>query len=601
MSSIPTPTPPFRGGAGKNIRHQEPPPSKEADWRRTGETGGEEKHTRPRRYLCLWLPRLSTDRLTVDGVFPNRGEGMEPPLAVIETVGNRVAVRAVNAAATAAGIDPGTSLASARAICPGIATVEADPAADAATLEALARWAERFTPLVALEPEGRALLLDVTGCAHLHGGEPALLAAARTGLEDIGFTAEAALAGTPAAAAILARYAGPVCLVTAEASLAQTLAPIPVVALGLAADPPAPSVLETLAQVGLRRFRDLYTIPRAALTARFGRRLADALDTALGPDAAGGKAADRAGGRLNFGGPAGSGQPIGPLPHRRPWRIRLAFPEPIGTAEDIAAALDRLLARLCRRLEAENRGCRRLRLNARRTDGTAQDLEIGTARPERDPVRLAHLFEEKLTMIDPGYGIDAFLLEAPVVELFENTQQEAAFGAPTGTANDPAALGGLIDRLVNRLGDGAVLRLRPARSHRPDTAQTATAPLSPAAISAGSEAPAAGGSWPETAPRPIRLLIRPRPLQLLSAPRDGEPPLAFRLAGRRCHVRIASGPERIAPDWWRRDARWAGGTRDYFRVELEDGRRLWIYRDGALNRDGGGSTGGAWFLEGVFA
>ena len=113
-----------------------------------------------------------------------------------------------------------------------------------------------------------------------------------------------------------------------------------------------------------------------------------------------------------------------------------------------------------------------------------------------------------------------------------------------------------------------------------------------------------GSSWPTTAARPVRLLAQPQALQPLSAPKPGEPLLAFRLDGRRCAVRLAAGPERIAPDWWREDAAWAAGARDYWRVEDEAGRRYWIYRDGVAgplaDAVGAGAGRQHWFLHGLF-
>ena len=51
---------------------------------------------------------------------------------------------------------------------------DADEAADAKTLNAIADWCDRFTPLVALDPP-HGLFLDITGCAHLFGGEAAMM------------------------------------------------------------------------------------------------------------------------------------------------------------------------------------------------------------------------------------------------------------------------------------------------------------------------------------------------------------------------------------------------------------------------------------------
>ena len=59
----------------------------------------------------------------------------------------------------------------------------------------------------------------------------------------------------------------------------------------------------------------------------------------------------------------------------------------------------------------------------------------------------------------------------------------------------------------------------------------------------------------------------------------------------------ADGPERITGEWWRRSSELAA-VRDYWTVEIEDGRRFWLFRQG----DGADrATGGlAWFLHGFF-
>ncbi|HQF31292.1 MAG TPA: DNA polymerase Y family protein, partial [Hyphomicrobiales bacterium] len=133
------------------------------------------------------------------------------------------------------GLAPGLTLADARARVPELLAVAADPAADTGLLERLADDCERFTPLVALDlPAG--LVLDITGCTHLFGGEAGLAAALRARLERAGLTARAAIAGTPEAARAAARFGrartdrAAIVPPGAEAAAAR---PLPVAALGL--------------------------------------------------------------------------------------------------------------------------------------------------------------------------------------------------------------------------------------------------------------------------------------------------------------------------------------------------------------------------------
>src|SRR5688500_9688312 len=108
-----------------------------------------------RRYLSVWLRRLPTDRLTRSGSHPQA----DAPLVVVEPVKGALRLYAINDAAARLGLAPGMALADARAMYPRITVADADPAADARMLEAIADWCDRYTPLVGLDPPD-GLLLD---------------------------------------------------------------------------------------------------------------------------------------------------------------------------------------------------------------------------------------------------------------------------------------------------------------------------------------------------------------------------------------------------------------------------------------------------------
>lgn len=111
----------------------------------------------------------------------------------------------------------------------------------------------------------------------------------------------------------------------------------------------------------------------------------------------------------------------------------------------------------------------------------------------------------------------------------------------------------------------------------------------------------AAALWPErgagVAPlRPLRLFDPPQPIEALAATPD-EPPASFKWRRVWRKVARAEGPERIAPEWWRgEDAR--APTRDYYRIEDEEGRRYWVFREG-LYEDRNDHP--RWRLHGVFA
>ena len=270
-----------------------------------------------RRVISLWFPALAIDRLRRE----RPGVWRDEPLALTQESAGRVIVSACNEAALAAGVSPGMALADARAVVPRLATLPADPAADAALLARIAAWCGRYTPWTA--PEGEdGVWLDATGCAHLFGGERAMLRDLLSHLAGFGMTARAALAETPGAAWALSHFAEGDRVVKPGA-IEKALAPLPVAALRL-----GPAAVAGLTRLGLKRIGDLYALPRAPVTLRFGDEVMRRLGQALGRIA----------------------EPVSPSRPPPRFRARIAFAEPIGLADDIAAALRRLLHRLCEQL-----------------------------------------------------------------------------------------------------------------------------------------------------------------------------------------------------------------------------------------------------------
>ena len=504
-----------------------------------------------RRVASLWLPRFATDRLV--RLEPRL---MSEPVAVAVTLGNRRLVLAANAAAETGGVVAGLPLADARALLPHLAVVEHDPAADYRGLGHLARWTERYTPWTQIdhgdEGAGAGLWLDLTGCSHLFGGEAALLQDLVRRLGKQGFAARAALADTPGAAWALARYGPDGDRVAPTGGTREMLAPLPVAALRL-----GPADAGGLARLGFRRIGNLYALPRASLARRFGARTVLRLDQALGR----------------------AEEPISPRRPETPHSRHRLFAEPIAAPETIAWAVKRLLFELKPLLEADGMGARRLELVCHRLDDTLQGVEIGTSRPARDPDHLFRLFALKLERIDPGFGIEAMMLIATRAEPMDARQ----LGLEGRVAADGAGdLAGLVDRLMGRLGTDAVRRPDPRDSHWPERAQV------PAPVFA----PAVSTAWPEGKARPPLLLSRPEPIEALAILPDS-PPSQFRWRRRLHRVRVAEGPERIAPEWWRDPV---SRTRDYYRVEDAQGRRFWLFREGCYGEE---ETSPRWWMQGV--
>jgi protein ImuB len=473
----------------------------------------------------------------------------EGPLVTRAHNGRRQVVAAANAAAQALGISPGMPLAEAEARLPGLAVHEAAPLADQAALEALGAWCLRYTPLLAAPAEA-GLLLDVTGCTHLWGGEAGLLADLLGELQAAGYAARAALASTPGAAWALARF-GQNPTIVPEGEEPTALAALPMAALRL-----PPEMVQGLALLGLERIGQLAEMPRASLTRRFGTAPHRALDAAL------------------------QGEPITPWLPEAVLRQRTSFLEPLLTAEALAIAIQRLVAALCDELARIDRGARILDMHFERVDGSVQSLRVGTAKPSRAPLHLARMLCEKLDTVAPGFGIEAMRLVVPLAEPLRPQQSSAAFGeAPPG---DIAAL---VDRLSNRLGEGRVFRMAPTPSDVPERSARRVPPLT-----------APPSNWPLDWPRPVRVFTPPFPVEAIAALPDG-PPAAFTWQRQRRRIRRADGPERIAGEWWRHEAE-TTALRDYWQVEDEAGRRYWLFRRGDGQDEATGDL--RWFLHGLF-
>lgn len=559
-----------------------------------------------RRILAIWFPSLPTDRLhrrlraAAKSNQQDGQNGADTPTNLVLTVSEsgRLLVSAMDRAAAAEGIRLDMPLTDARALVPDITVLPADLQADTRALAGLADWATRYTPWAA--PAGAdGLFLDISGCAHLFGGEMALCRDAAARLSGFGYGARLAVADTPGAAWAIAR-SGPAHVagydvagydvagqeggddrgILSPGRGRRALTGLSVEGLRL-----PPRTIADLRRLGLHRIGDLAGLPRGGVTKRFGEQVLLRLDQALG--------------RV--------GEPISPRLPIIPHAARLAFAEPIGRTEDVSAGLDRLLGQLCKGLEVAREGARRLTLALYRVDGAVIRRSVGTVRPVRAPVPLARLFTEKLDDIDAGFGIETMVLSAEATERLDLEQTDLDAREALRAAD---ALAGLIDRAIGRFGPGSVTRLAPRQSHLPERAVVslpADAQLGQGlgvAAGKGNRDSYPGERWPAEWRRPIHLFAEPQPIEAI-APIPDDPPVLFRWRGVAHPIALAEGPERIAPEWWL-DGPGAPHSRprDYYRVEDAAGRRFWLFRHGLYDRADGVSSNSAalpaWYLHGLF-
>ncbi|WP_240309469.1 MULTISPECIES: Y-family DNA polymerase [Sphingomonas] len=534
---------------------------------------------------------LGTGPSTPLGTGPSTSLGTgddqpERPVVLTVEAQHGQLIHAATDAALAGGARVGGRLTDARALDPALEAVPADVAGDAAWLRALALWAARWSPLVELDGTD-ALRLDLTGIAHLFGGEARLLAEMEARIAALGFTTRAAIAPTAGAAWALARFGGN----TDQAStarLAVLLAPLPVAALRL-----SPQATHILVRLGLKTIGDLAGVPRKALARRFreAEHPLDALDRALGRKP----------------------EPLtGVRPDPPPCAL-LRMQEPVTHPEAGPQALALLVPRLVAELQTRKLGARALVLTGYRVDGTLSEASAATSIPTRDPRHLARLLADKAQTIDPGFGVDAFALTASWAERLD-AGQDALVGEPSGETR----LAELIDRLSVKLGPDKVRRPAPRESHLPERASgwvagvAANTPARPERtpdLIRGKSKGVLPHERPSTAAyglrsgrtssavdSPQRLLDTPEAIAVIYATPEGLP---RRFVWRRkVHdIARAQGPQRIAPEWWRE--RSTARLRDYYKVEDEAGCRFWIFREGLVGDGRGGPP--EWFVHGLFA
>lgn len=497
------------------------------------------------RYAAIWFSHLLTDCITL------RNPRLQHQAFVLATPERgRQVITAASPAAEARGIRTGMVVADARAAEPALEVLEHQPEMAQERLQALGDWCIRFTPVAALDlPDG--LLLDVSGCPHLWGGERAYLEEILKRLTRGGYHVKAAIADTPGAAWALSRYAATSTLVK-PGKQAQALMPLPPAALRISTP-----LVQKLHKLGLTHTGSFMQLPRAALRRRFGQELLHMLDKALGLEM----------------------ELLLPLQPPISWQERLPCPEPVNGAAAVSIAAGRLLQQLCARLAKAEAGIRCAVFKGYRSDGKVATLQINTFRPSHHAPHLLKLLQMKIPQFEPGPGIELFTLEAPeTAPVF--SAQEQLWGARN--KQQQTHIAELLDRIAGKLGNDAIKRYLPAEHYWPERS------IQPAShLGQQPQSP-----WPQQLQRPVRLLPQPIPI-IVSAPVPDYPPMLFRYKGVVHNIVKADGPERIEQEWWLQE----GEHRDYYCVEDNSGQRYWLFRSGHYT----GQSLHQWYLHGYFS
>jgi protein ImuB len=465
---------------------------------------------------------------------------------------------ALDEAAETIGLKKNLGVAEARAIYPTIDVIEEDPAADRRFLEGIADWCDRYTPLVALDGKD-GLFLDITGCAHLFGGEEALLKDILSRLLQMGLDVRGAISSSPGLSWAVSRFGQGGAIAADEAE--QILAPLPVASLRLPEE-----TVDSLTKMGLKYVGDLMGAPRAPLARRFGASLLLRLDQALGTDEE----------------PISPRLPIASLSAER----RLI--EPVGAEDDILMLTGQIALSLKPSLEARGAGGRVFELVLFRVDGRVFRISAGTAQPLREPKRIAALFSERLQAVhddlDAGYGFEILRINVLRHENFDTTQ-----GDFEGHREKDVSLAAFVDRVSARLGADCLQSFQLRESHVPERAAIAVPAIDALSVQTAQQ----GNPPPSRSERPLRLLHTPELMEAFAIEVPDGAPANFHWRRMRHRVLKSEGPERLAMEWWIDGS--DTDDRDYFRVEDDQGHRFWIYREGHY----AGDTTPRWFMHGV--
>lgn len=523
-----------------------------------------------RRILSLWLPRLPIDRIKRQLARGNNAPANNDPSVVVTKQNNALQISALDDAAARLNLEIGLPLANARAVCPQLQVFDADEVADLKTLNDIADWCDRFTPLVALDST-HGLFLDITGCAHLFGGEAALMQMVCGALTRQGFAVSAAIASTSICARTMTRYISGQIVCHGEEARAVT--PLPVSALG--ADD---AITRGLRRAGLKTIGDVASRPRHEITARFDAGFTTLLEHALGQ----------------------GDTPISPRKPLPDYIVEKRFPEPVATEGVISATLSRLAGTLVMAMDQQGKGARRLEASFFRTDGAVRAITVDTGQPVTRSEVIDRLFRERLDALndplDPGFGFDLIRLSAGRTEIVVQQQRDL-----DANVHDNDELAALIDRIAARIGGRRVVVHLPQDTHIPERAVLAAPAQHHLAAAAHAAWPARVESEPPL--RPLRLFEKPEPIKVPFATVPDGPPHQFTWRRATHAVVRVEGPERIAMEWWKPNGQ--ALTRDYFRVEDEAGLRFWIYRDGLygseLVNEEGKPAPSNWFVHGLFA
>ncbi len=475
-------------------------------------------------------------------------------------------------------------------------------ASDRRTLAAAAEITRRYAPVVGMDsmPLPDSLLLDITGCGSLFGGEAALAEFLLRDLKLAGWTARIAIAETIAAVWALthAEHVHPESrrISQTSASSASRRAspratdnprlydlPIQIIPPGLqqqeiarlplAASRVPLKDLQILAHLGIRSIGQLLSLPREDLPSRLSAVAVDRVHCLLSL----------------------TDEFITPLPESNPVAASWSSEYPANSFDDIRKVLQHLVENIAEQLERRRMACSVLTCDLTCASGKKQQLLAGVVKPAQSADLMFDVLSLRLEAMPLDEPVSAIALAVQAVPISVSRQRDLF--SPTEHIRPRDELATLIARLSNRMGPQSVSTIRIQADSRPEHSIVLDPVISNAdstSLASQSEHilqrltepdPDAMHSIECTLPRPLRLLANPQ--QIAGREYDKSPPARVPLLGEQRRIIELHGPERIQTAWWTDQP----CHRDYYRAVLDTGSQLWIFRD---------LQSGNWFLHGLF-
>jgi protein ImuB len=483
---------------------------------------------------------------------------------------------------------------------------------DQESLEQIASSFQRdVSPVVAIEAlddkpwaghprhQSESLLCDISGVAHLFGGEIGLLKAAAGVLETMGLQGRMAIADSVGAAWGLSHYGSlhqEFCI-AAPGDSQRKVESLPVQSLRLSAE-----TVATLSRLGIERVDQLLRLPRSGLAERLGGSLVRRISQLIGQ----------------------VDEPLGVYRAAPEHSQTLVLEYPTSDGKILADRIERLMQKIRAGLATCQRGALRMTCRLGFSAHPPLSLNVGLFAPTIDADHLSGLMISRLETLKLPACVERLTLSVTLSGPLRSSQSPlfdcgSVDGNAFAAGLSGSAVSRLIDSLSGRLGRDAVVGVKLADDPLPEKA-FAVSPLAGNSVSSGKPVSSVGiktrkisiGSTSgvrEPSPddalrRPLSLLAEPVPLAVASedAPfcwfvSSAQLPSRLRLDGVIHQVTAHWGPERIETGWWRGPST----RRDYYRIETDQGRWWWIFRNLVSKKQAADDKCYRWMLHGRFA